>query len=409
MNELRKPGLLGPGADHKGSAAPSQGEWRRADPPAALSTMPHRDLTRLLGRCLAFDLDPSDLHRLRTQLLSSPDLWQELTDFATHEALVHALERRLHARGLLPSQFLPGEAAAFAPDGQLRTAAAALSKRREVLGEQLREIIKPLNRIGIQPIILKGARSLLTGEPDWRYLRDFDLLIPDQADAAFAEFVARGFEVPQAEQGRNRRHHLPPLVRGDFPAFIEIHRRAGNQYVRTLLPTEELAAASEAVEDGGVKFALLPTHLHTLYGLVHHQIGHAGDARGTISLKGLYEFAWELDRMTSAERAALHARANRNPRLSTALDAWIAAAAELYGLPVERPLAVREDAAQRWQATFARIGEPRPWYKYPGYPDEVRMALAGSRIQVAPFGGNAAGRAWTRLRVLRSFLPRFTK
>jgi Uncharacterised nucleotidyltransferase len=409
VEELRNPGTSGVGTDHKGLAASGQGAWRRADPAAARSTMPQRELTRLLGRCLAFRLDPGDLAGLRGELLSSPALWPELTEFATHEGLVHALARRLHARALLPSQFLPAEAVALAPDGALRAAAAALSKRREVLGEHLREIIRRLNRIDIRPIILKGARSLLTGEPDWRYLRDFDLLIPDRADAAFAEFLAKGFEVPEAEQGRGRRHHLPPLVRGDFLAFIEIHRRAGNQYVRTLLPTEELAEAAEPSDEGGIKFALLPTHLHTLYGLVHHHMGHAGDARGAISLKGLYEFAWELHRMTGEERTALRARANRNPRLSAALDAWIAAAAELYGLSVAAPFAVRQDAARRWQATLARMGEPRPWYKYPGYPDEIRMALAEDRVRAAPLGDHAPGKVWTRFRVLRSFLPRFTK
>jgi hypothetical protein len=36
------------------------------------------------------------------------------------------------------------------------------------------------------------------------------------------------------------------------------------------------------------------------------------------------------------------------------------------------------------------------------------MALAESRVRAA-FGGHAVGKAWTRFRVLRSYLPRFTK
>jgi Uncharacterised nucleotidyltransferase len=346
---------------------------------------------------------------LRAELLSSPAVWDELVEFATHEGLVHALDRRLASSGLLPSEFLPPQAAAFAPDRRLRASARALSKRRELLAGHLREIIALLNRIGIEPIILKGAQSLLTGEPDWRYLRDFDLLIPDRAHEAHAEFLAQGFEVPETERGRGRRHHLPPLVREDFPAFLEVHRRAGSQYVRTLLPTEELAGASQRIWENGIRYALLPRPLHVLYGLVHHHIGHAGDARGTVSLKGLYEFAWDLDRMTIDERQALRARSDRHPRLSAAVDAWIAAAANLYRLPVEPPFAVESDAARKWAGTLARMGEPRPWYKYPGYPDEIRMGLAERRIRAAPVGTNPVGRAWTRLRVLRSFLPRFTK
>lgn len=371
--------------------------------PAAL----RREEVALLGRCLAFRLEPAELADLRARLLTEAGIWDRLTLFAAEEGLVQAVERNLRMRGLLPSEFLPAGAGLVAPDHPLRAAAAGVAQRRAVLTEHLREIVARLNRSGIEPIVLKGAQSLLTGEPDWRYLRDFDLLVPDRAEAAQEELVAMGFETPEAE--RRRRHHLPPLVRDGFPGFVEIHRRAGNQYVRTLIPTEELVAAGVPGPDGGAKCRLVPEPLHALYGLVHHHMGHAGDARGTVSLKGLYEFAWALDRMTNAERAALRRRAERHPRLSATVDAWIAAAADLYRLPVPSPFAVLPDAAARWRATFARIGEPRPWYKYPGYPDEIRMGLAGARVRAAPFGGNAAGRAWTRAKVLRSFLPRFAK
>lgn len=386
---------------------------RQGDPAAAAGEArpgaARRAEVALLGRCLAFRLEPAELAGLRARLLSEAGAWDGLTRFAAEEGLVQAVERNLSARGLLPSEFLPAGAGLVAPDHRLRAAAAGFEKRRAVLAEHLREIVARLNRIGIAPIVLKGAQSLLTGEPGWRYLRDFDLLVPDRAEDAQAELVAMGFEVPESERGRSRRHHLPPLVRDGFPGFLEIHRRAGNQYVRTLIPTEELVAASVPGLEGGLKYRLVAEPLHALYGLVHHHMGHAGDARGTVSLKGLYEFAWALDRMTNAERAALRRRADRHPRLSAAVDSWIAAAAELYRLPPPFPFAVVPDAAARWRATFARIGEPRPWYKYPGYPDELRMGLAASRLCAAPFGGNPAGRLWMRAKVLRSFLPRFAK
>jgi hypothetical protein len=370
---------------------------------------PRRASIELLGRCLGFHLDPGELAALRARLLSSPAVWDEVTDFAASEGLVHALERSLRAKGLLPSQFLPPAARQSAPDRKLAAAAVALAERRSTLAGHLREIIGRLNSRGIEPIVIKGAQSLLNGEPDWRYLRDFDLLVTGRPNEAQSELLAMGFEVPEAEQQRSRRHHLPPLVREDFPGFIEIHRRAGNQYVRALLPTEELVAASVSNPDGGLRYGLLPPPHHVLYGLIHHHLGHAGDARGTISLKGLYEFAWDLNRMGGSDRAALKARADRHPRISAALDTWIASAVALYGLPIEAPLAVRDDATRTWQRTLARIDQPRPWYKYPGYVDEIRMGLAESRINAAPLGASLPGRAWTRLRVLRSFLPRFTK
>jgi hypothetical protein len=369
--------------------------------------MPKRDAVELLGRCLALRLCDREGAALRGRLLSSARLWDELTDFAASEGLVHALEQSLAARGLLLSQFLPAGLAA--PDLRLRQAAAAFSARRADLARHLREIIARLNRIGIEPIVIKGAQSLLTGEPEWRYLRDFDLLVADRAADAQGALLAVGFEVPEAELDRGRRHHLPPLVRHDFPGFVEIHRRAGNQYVRSLLATGELVQASLPGTEGGLAYRLLPKPLHVLYGLVHHHVGHAGDARGTISLKGLYEFAWDFSRMSEPQRAALRARADRHPRVSAALDLWTAAAADLYGMPVAAPYSVQADAGRAWQGILARIGQPRPWYKYPGYADEIRMGLAESRVRAAPFGTHLPGRAWTRLKVVRSFLPRFTK
>jgi hypothetical protein len=369
-----------------------------------------RDLARLFGRCLALRLDGAELAALRARLLSEPALWHALTQFALDEGLVLALEHGLRAKGLLVSELLPPGSGLVGPDEALRSLAAGLAERRQVLARHLRAIVARLNGVGIEPIVLKGGQSLLTGEPAWRHLRDIDLLIPDRADAAQRELLVMGFQVPESEAAeRGRRHHLPPLVRDDFPGFIEVHRRGGNQYVRTLLPTEELAAASRPWSEDGSRCRLLPDPLHVLYALVHHHMGHAGDARGTISLKGLYEFAWSFWRMSGPDRLALQARANRHPRLSAALDAWIAAAADFYGMPVEAPFKVAADAARRWQATLDRPDRPRPWYKYPGYADEVRMALAAARIRAAPSGGRLPGRTWTRLKVMRSFLPRFTK
>jgi hypothetical protein len=113
--------------------------------------------------------------------------------------------------------------------------------------------------------------------------------------------------------------------------------------------------------------------------------------------------------MGEPDRIALKTRADRHPRLSAALDMWLAAATNLFRLPVEVPFTVRADATRKWQETLARIGQPRPWYKYPGYADEIRMGLAAQRVRAAPGGTHLPGRMWTRTKVIRSFFPRFTK
>ena len=365
-----------------------------------------REIIELVGRCLALQHDRADFTALRARLLSDPGAWEGVTRFALDEGLVLALEQSLRDKGLLVSDFLPSDSGLVGPDHGLRALAAVFGERRQVLAEHLGSIIERLNRAGIEPILIKGAQSLVTGEPPWRHLRDFDFLVPGKAQEAQAELIAMGFSVLQTDAAeRLRRHHLPPLVRDDFPGLVEVHRRGGNHYFRNHFRTRELASESELRVSGTGRYRLLPQPIHVLYSLIHHHVGHSGDARGSISIKGLYEFAWEVARMTGAERDALQSRANQNPRLSAALDAWLAAAADLFRMPVERPFAVRPDAVRRWHATRDRLDLPRPWYKYPGYPDEVRMALAHARVRAAPLGAHAPGRLLMRLKVLRSFLP----
>jgi Uncharacterised nucleotidyltransferase len=63
---------------------------------------------------------------------------------------------------------------------------ANVERNRELRGE-LRAVIGVLNRVGIEPVLLKGAIRLVDGlYPDdgWRMLRDLDLLVPEARWAA---------------------------------------------------------------------------------------------------------------------------------------------------------------------------------------------------------------------------------
>jgi hypothetical protein len=367
-------------------------------------------LTRLLGRCLALRHDSADTAQLRDELLGTNQLWPALTKQAAEFGLVMALEASLRARGLLPSGLLPAAVRGLAADRTLVAGAAVLHERRDSLAAHLKGLVGALNAAGIEPLVIKGAQSLLTGEPRWRYLRDIDLVVAGgAAEAAQAALMAKGYRPPQFMPQRSHRHHLAPLVRHDLPGYVEIHRRAGNPYVEALLPTSELLSASERHDADGLRLRLLPAPLGTLYALVHHHVGHSADARGNMSIKGLYEFAWAVDRMTAQERAALAGRAARHPRLVAALDFWIAAAADLFDLPLVAPLAVAPDARARWRRTLARMQEPRPWYKYPGYADEIAMAWRSSRIAACPGGRGLVGRAALRAGVVGSLLPKLRR
>ena len=323
-----------------------------------------REMIDLFGRCLALRLDPAELAALRARFMSSSggasspisplrkgSCWRSSRACGPGGFCFRSCFRRIWGSSAPTAGCRPR------PPGLPSVAAAGRALSRFSRAPQSR---------GIEPIVIKGAQSLLTGDPPWRYLRDFDLLIPDQADEAQAVLVAMGFSVPEQEAERRRRHHLPPLVRNDFPGLHRNPSASRQPICPQPAADPELAARSELRVQGKLRYRLLPQPLHVLYSLVHHHIGHAGDARGTISLKGLYEFAWEVERMTAAERQALQSRADLHPRLAVALDTWIAAAAALYRMPVEPPFAVHRDAAQCWQGTLERLDQPRPGR--PGLP-----------------------------------------
>jgi len=101
-------------------------------------------------------------------------------------------------------------------------------------------------------------------------------------------------------------------------------------------------------------------HLHILYGVVHHHVGHDAGKRGEIDLKGLYEFATEVAALDQAELALLADQAVRHPRLSAILDLWLAGAADFFSLSSLPPLAVKDDAAVWWQNVRARTDSDVP-------------------------------------------------
>lgn len=357
----------------------------------------------LFGECLSLDLRPDQLAPLRARLFV-PGVLRDLTAFAGEEMLLSVLAERLLENVLVP----PSSPGRPGPADTLQQYLSSHHARREEMAQLLREIVSVLNGQGIEPILLKGAQSLWTGQPAWRYMRDIDLLVPsDAAHAAQKALVAEGYHPDPDLPHRPHRHHLTPLYNARLSGWMEIHRRGGNRYAERLLPTEELARATTVSSDGGLSVGLLDPAIHLLHALIHHHIGHSAFARGTISLKGLYEFAWAAGELTDDQRHTLVARASAHPWLAAVLDLWVAAAAMLYSMPVCAPFAVRKDAAE--QARTALSVRSEATWKYPGYGEEIRLAWAVERLRRVDGGGNLVRRQMLRARVIASMLPKIRR
>jgi len=347
----------------------------------------------LLGQCLRLDSAPGDLNTLRMRLLA-PGALEAVTAHAGEIRLMPALAQRLVADMLVP----PASASL------LRRHLTRHRGRRKRMTQHLVEIVAALNGIGIRPVLLKGARSLWERGPSWRQLRDIDLLVGDgEAARAQERLLALGYAPHPELAERPHRHHLAPLYPAERDFWIELHRRAGNRYAERLLPTAELVAGAGLSSVKGAEAGTLDPVMHTLHAMVHHHVGHGGDARGTIDIKGLYEFAAATHELTNAEYARMYERADAHPRLAAMLDLWLAAAARVFALPLAEPFAVADDAAARAERMLT--GGYRVAIRYPGYGDELRMAMAGDRLRRVAGGDTPLGRLGLRCKVVASLLP----
>jgi hypothetical protein len=361
---------------------------------------PQDDAAKLLSRCLAFELSSADRQELRRRLIAGG--WQGVLDAANARGLLAPLalasDRWQLAAGIPSVRSADG---LMTPPKALSEGVARHAQVRASMRERLLELAASLNAAGMEPLLLKGARSLWTGEPAWRSMGDLDILVAGRAGEAQRIAVAAGYAPAPGYENPDDWHHELNLYRDDLPGWLEFHNRAAMHRADLLLPTEGLVRDSLLESRDGVAVRILPMPTDLLYCAVHHHVSHRGDKYGTMSLKGLYEFAAAFASLPGTGMAALATLAGTHPRLVAMLDFWIAAAAERFNLRVPSPFAVDADAAARWRRTE---GAELRHGNYAGLRDELAMAMSGHRLARASGGDTWIGRMRLRGAVVSSLL-----
>ncbi len=354
---------------------------------------------RLAGEVLAVSPSAGSTVRLRDRLREEPQLVSGLFDFAAAERLTSSLVHALLNRHLILGG--GGVAQWLHPAGVAWRDHVA---RNRLMRQCTVDLVARANAVGVEPILLKGGQALWTGKPEWRHLRDLDLLVETEHDAQRLQdlLVSAGFAPYPGRGERPSRHHLTPLFRDDFPGWMEVHRRAGNPDAERVLGTSELLRAAMPDTRDGATARVLPAGLAALHGIAHHHVGHSAFARQTISLKGLHEFAAAVAEMSEPQRVGMAERADRSPRLAAMLDLWLAAAHDLFALEVAPPFRLTADASRRWASIKADYGKAAE-RTLTGYREEARMAL--DRQRIARARDAHASPIMLRLGVLASLLP----
>lgn len=329
------------------------------------------DRVDLLFSALRFNQGMKSLSELRMVLMSDPEALQRLVTTADRRMLLSALLSCLQNNKLLECD--GGQADPLLR--QLSSAQSDFSARRKVLKDGLVEIIKALNARDIVPMLLKGSVSLWKASPSWRFQRDIDFLVePGQAAAAQKVLLSLGFE-PMANKSKQP-HHMQPVIRSDVPASIEVHFAASNPRGDRYLPTSQFWMSGERLKSE-MGTAFLPSPIdQMLHIVVHGQISNRNAAFGVLSLKHLYEFAWEVENSTVEKVMLMYERARQIPRLLTAVDFWLAAIQSEFGVNLPVGLIVQADAISRWQRHRTRMLQDELPNSVTAYWEESSMIRA---------------------------------
>jgi hypothetical protein len=259
---------------------------------------------------------------LRAMVAAQRVDWEAVVGDASAELVLPAFAAALQDLDLVGS--LEPELGAF-----LAAVHAANRERNEELRDELAAAALALNRVGLEPVLLKGSLRLLDGVyPDdgWRMLRDLDLLLPETSlTKARRALEGAGYE-PCGWRGEMR---CP-----ESACQIDLHAELfiGANDVR-LLPAADVLNAARPAALGPISVRI-PSVEHQLVHLIGHgQVRHLGHALGRIALRDRLEAAalvrWGPDRIDwEAVHGRFEAAGYRRPLLSFVLTlnagAWCA-------------------------------------------------------------------------------------
>jgi hypothetical protein len=336
-----------------------------------------------------------------------PDFsWQRLIDLASHQDLLAPLIHALSERALLPPA---PQAAPRGHDGHVTTRLQQYYRehlaRRALQRTQLKNILQHFNRAGMVPLILKGARYLVAPLGAWceaRTLRDIDLLLPpDQADRAFAELVALGYQ--PGEPYMPNYHHLPDLQHPAEPASVEIHTAALAVAGQSVMSTDLLWRSAGKAADGS--FYDLPLEWQALHCLLHHQLSDRGYARRILALKPLWEWTMLTRDLSANQWQTIFTHIGETEALDL-FGSWLVQAHRVFGAALPECIPISSPALRNAAETLDFALAPRWRRRTRLVIDQLRYAFSketlGARYGKAPAAVSVADGARYLIHLLRT-------
>ena len=310
------------------------------------------DTFLLLCRCLAFE---DNRESLRKQFQEKEIAWENVVKVSSQHLVTPALYWALSKKGLLD---------ALPDDGLVHYLGIILAlnrDRNQKILAQLHDIAMQLNQVDIEPLLMKGVASLITGiyeEVGIRMMTDIDLLVPyDKLMTSVAALENIGYKPLAGYRYAKYHHQYIPLVCEGTAASVELHPRIvriGTQ----ILPTEEVWHDAQPLlfRDTHVR---LPSPPHRIqHNIIHTYMMDSNYSMATINLMQLYEFA--MLRQSLEEQVDWQKVATRFKPQTKLFHSYMAMAHYLLAQPLPDNIPLLPSAARHYQRFQYRLRHP--WF-----------------------------------------------
>jgi hypothetical protein len=349
------------------------------------------DAFLFLARCLEPEDHPGPHgEKLAEEIAAGRVCWERVIEIASEYWMTLALYRELGEKRLL--DLLPGDLLEY-----FNCIHEWNSARNRGILEHASELASLLNRIGVEPLLLKGVSHLASGlYPDAavRFMSDIDILVPsDRALECWRFLISSGYRTSAAPAGARvdcmPHEHWPGLVRKGRTGDLEMHRLPEWNH---MLSSPSLYLDAEPVALGGGKARILTATSHMIFTIAHSYVHHQFRLEAA-PLRDLYDATLLLRQHDKeiAWRQVIDAfeRGGQTGALRTACMMWRRLFSQSPPCAIDRP----PWAWIYWQRCLLKIMKPR-W----GLVCDA-LALYARRLRIA-FSGTTEAK-----RIRKEFTP----
>ena len=222
-------------------------------------------------------------------------------------------------------------------------------KRNRLLKTGLNQVLEILNGAGIHPLLLKGSICLVSEQYQGcrdRVIGDLDLAVPeDRLQEAQSLLLERAFRLDEEFNATlpDNVHHLPPLLHGELPVSVELHRDIVFGRHRELLPTPAVWRNALPGRSGALEFRMPDMTTRVLHTFVHTQLQDRQHRRLRVQMRPMLEFVSQICAGTPIDWDRVRRVLDGDHQL--AFRVYIEYARTLFGL--EPPAGLEADSRAR--------------------------------------------------------------